>query len=101
MQNMKKRKAVLVVLLLAFTFISFALPKETFDPHLGVDYDIFCQLSSYLNIDLLDLGWIRIFVISLSESFYPELDIIFLSEFLISLNSIRAPPSNSLSLIAA
>ena len=39
------------IIVLALSLGSFSLPREYFDPHLGIDFDIFCQLSSYINAD--------------------------------------------------
>ena len=51
----KEMKKVVVIVFLLLTAMSFGLPRETFDPHIGVDYDIFCQLTSYINTDLKEL----------------------------------------------
>lgn len=33
-----------VILLLLMSAMTFAVPREVFDPHVGVDLDIFCRL---------------------------------------------------------
>ena len=38
-----KQKKWGVVFILIITALTFFLPKETFDPHLGIDVDIFCK----------------------------------------------------------
>ncbi|MBN2041238.1 MAG: hypothetical protein JW864_14435 [Spirochaetes bacterium] len=36
-------KLPVIYILLLSSFLSLGLPKEVFDPHLGVDNDIFCK----------------------------------------------------------
>ena len=49
--NLRIETAVLLVL----SFSTFALPREFFDPHVGTLYDIYCQLTSYIVVDLDEL----------------------------------------------
>ena len=42
MLKYKKNIRYISVLILLLTVSSFLLPRETFDPHFGFDYDIFC-----------------------------------------------------------
>jgi len=100
-RHITKRKELLVVVLLVTTFVSFALPKETFDPHLGVEFDIFCQLTSYMNIDPGGIGWISVVL------FVPEAPVF--NDFYTATPSvspglnlpIRAPPASEVFLLAA
>ena len=55
--NKNKSPATFIAaLIIVFSAMTFWLPRETFDPHIGVDYDIFCQvfcnLASYDGFDL-------------------------------------------------
>ena len=100
-KNINKRKEMLVVLFLVATFMSFALPRETFDPHLGIDYDIFCQLSSYMNVDPGSIGWVVAFSPPVPEPLHIDLREILVSVIPDSYAPIRAPPSRCLSPVAA
>ncbi|MBN1533628.1 MAG: hypothetical protein JXA20_13245 [Spirochaetes bacterium] len=46
-----RSKALIVTMLLLASF-SFLFPRETFDPHTGVDYDRYCRSYCSMNSDL-------------------------------------------------
>ncbi len=42
--NQEKPSAALIIALLVPLTITLTIPREYFDPHAGVDYDIYCRL---------------------------------------------------------
>lgn len=85
-----QHKKTIAILFIVLSAMSFSLPKETFDPHLGVDYDIFCQLSSYIIIDKILNSY------QLPKLFSIEKLITYITQLIITLfskvYSARAPP---------
>ena len=100
-RHIEKKKELLAALVLVFSFMSLALPRETFDPHIGIHYDIFCQLTSYINVDPRDLGWMVVIQVPDYHDTYPEPATVVLSGIVSDFTSIRAPPEKVLFPLAA
>lgn len=41
--KLHRAKTFLALTLLATSVLTLGLPKEFFDPHVGIDYDVFCK----------------------------------------------------------
>jgi len=85
-------KRYISVAVLFLTALSFSLPKEVFDPHIGIDYDIFCQLSSYINSDFQDLDLCEILETEEVCEKITELKNIYRMHAVLSNLLIRGPP---------
>jgi len=85
-------KRYIAVAVLFLTALSFSLPREFFDPHIGIDYDIFCQLSSYINSDLQDLDSCEIIETEDICERITELKSIHRMQIILSDFLIRGPP---------
>jgi len=80
----------MTVLILCVSFLTLFLPKEVFDPHIGIDLDIFCK-SLYAISDGVAIPF---FLNEISVSIYAYF--VFANTLLLHLvlkaNAIRAPP---------
>ncbi len=85
-------KQVLMLLIAVVIMSTSLMPREFFDPHMGIDTDIFCRTMSEYNSGILDTG-------CLCESQVHIVDIVliiikaFISTETLSPHSIRSPPS--------
>ncbi len=83
--------AVVVALLLPIV-LTLTIPRETFDPHLGVDYDTYCRL--YYGINAQDEIGVSLTIIPIQIiiAIASERRAIVISSPLLETHIIRAPP---------
>lgn len=48
-----QQKQILTAVILILSALTFFLPKEVFDPHIGIDVDIFCKSMSNFASDVV------------------------------------------------
>lgn len=83
-----KNITLIFLLLMAMTFF---LPRETFDPHIGTDFDIFCRTYAGMSIDY-DIPIITLKEVS--DTKYSYIVITFLVSQLKTTNNLnKAPPA--------
>ena len=86
-----QHKKILTAIILILSALTFFLPKEVFDPHLGVDVDIFCRTMSDFASDYIVA---EIFDNEYTTSIIEMQNIDKISSATISQRiTIRAPPS--------
>jgi len=86
-----RRKSFLTTAVIVVSAMTFALPREFFDPHLGVDVDIFCK-------SLYAIGTEAEMPVALVAAFERQIlglliyDEIFLTEETYRNTPVRGPP---------
>jgi len=87
----EKHKRIMTLVILGVSLLTLLLPKEVFDPHIGIDLDIFCK-----SLDAIGDS-IEIPLLFHNEYLKIEIEWIFFRNFLSRVSCqkipIRAPPS--------
>jgi len=87
----KRSRQALIIAVLAASWLSFSLPREFFDPHLGMEDDIFCRTLSFMSAEVPVLPGPRFGrVVFLERRADPPRTI--RDETAVRSNAIRAPP---------
>lgn len=88
--NYKVNKIIALVVL-CLSAMTFMLPRETFDAHIGTDYDIFCKMYHGMQIDSVAPE------VTLKEVGNTDYNFVIISELKILIFSVtcflRGPPS--------
>jgi ABC-type antimicrobial peptide transport system permease subunit len=95
------RKSFLAAAIILCSIMSFSLPRETFDPHCGVDTDIFCRAYFQIISDLYELD-LSVSLFEIVEKNEPAN--LYCPEYRAEIdraNSTRAPPGTILPIAAA
>mgnify|MGYP007005258879 CR=1 FL=1 len=89
-KNRTTMRAVALFILTGSVF-TFALPKEFFDPHMGIDYDVYCRLYDASRADSFILEAPSI-IFCAHEEDLPQAKEQFRPLYINSTNEIRGPP---------
>jgi ABC-type antimicrobial peptide transport system permease subunit len=87
----KSNTRIIAIIALSLSIISFSLPREYFDPHIGIDTDIFCKAYFSICSGLMDKE-------EIASNHYVSISLILqevlslCSAYVIDNSSIRAPP---------
>ena len=86
-----KQRRIITLIVLGLSFLTLFLPKEVFDPHIGIDFDIFCK-----SLDTIGDS-IEVPLLIHNECLKTEIEWIFFRNFISRIYfqeiPIRAPPS--------
>jgi hypothetical protein len=87
-KNSHKRRTAILVLFVSF--LTLFLPKEVFDPHIGIELDIFCKSLDAIGDDVaIPFVLSEVFVVCPGHFIFADTPLLL---FAIKANAIRAPP---------